>query len=168
MILRYEYIFYLKVDFNFNSFRFWFWFNFIKFHENGKGLARGDINSDGFVDLIATNSNGYIFGENDEGIMKGGPIFLWINQENENSKLRKNNITYKYSLGKKNWKVSVLIKNNKTRKKIIDEHKRMKNVKVHEMKKYLKRHNFLKAGSYAPSDIIKKEHAIIRDKWRIL
>ena len=57
----------------------------IKFHENGKGLARGDINSDGFVDLIATNSNGYIFGENDEGIMKGGPIFLWINQENENN-----------------------------------------------------------------------------------
>ena len=60
----------------------------IKFHENGKGLARGDINSDGFVDLIATNSNGYIFGENDEGIMKGGPIFLWINQENENKEKR--------------------------------------------------------------------------------
>ena len=57
----------------------------IKFHENGKGLAKGDINSDGFVDLIATNSNGYIFGENGEGIMKGGPIFLWINQENENN-----------------------------------------------------------------------------------
>ena len=56
----------------------------IKFHENGKGLARGDINSDGFVDLIATNSNGYIFDENGNGIMKGGPVFLWINQENEN------------------------------------------------------------------------------------
>ena len=57
----------------------------IKFHENGKGLARGDINSDGFVDLIATNSNGYIFDENGNGIMKGGPVFLWINQENENN-----------------------------------------------------------------------------------
>jgi len=69
---------------------------------------------------------------------------------------KKKNITYKYSLGKKNGKVSVLIKNNKTRKKIIDEHMRMKNVNVHEMKKYLKRHNFLKSGSYAPTDIIKK------------
>lgn len=57
----------------------------IKFHENGKGLAKGDINSDGFIDLIATNSNGYIFGSEGEGIMKGGPIFLWINQENINN-----------------------------------------------------------------------------------
>ena len=57
----------------------------IKFHENGKGLAKGDINLDGFIDLIATNSNGYIFGSEGEGIMKGGPIFLWINQENINN-----------------------------------------------------------------------------------
>ena len=73
-----------------------------------------------------------------------------------NKNLKKKNITYKYSLGKKNGKVSVLIKNNKTRKKIMDEHMRMKQVNIHDMKKYLKRHNFLKSGSYAPSDIIKK------------
>ena len=30
-------------------------------HENGKGLAHGDLNGDGFVDLIATNSSGDIF-----------------------------------------------------------------------------------------------------------
>lgn len=79
------------------------------------------------------------------------------NKINENKKLnQKKNITYKYSLGKKNRKVSVLIKNNKTRKKIMDEHIRMKQVNLHEMKKYLKRHNFLKSGSYAPSDVIKK------------
>ena len=32
----------------------------------------------------------------------------------------------------------------------------MKNVSIHDMKKYLKRHNFLKAGTYAPVEIIKK------------
>lgn len=78
------------------------------------------------------------------------------NKLDENKKSNKKNVTYKYSLGKKNGKVSVLIKNNKTRKKIMDEHFRMKQVNVHEMKKYLKRHNFLKSGSYAPTDIIKK------------
>ena len=30
-------------------------------HENGKGLAHGDLNGDGYTDLIATNSSGPIF-----------------------------------------------------------------------------------------------------------
>ena len=29
-----------------------------KYHENGKGLAHGDLNGDGYVDLIGTNSSG--------------------------------------------------------------------------------------------------------------
>ena len=53
-------------------------------HENGKGLAHGDFNGDGYVDLIATNSSGpeYIEfppTENTELISKPGPIFLWMN-----------------------------------------------------------------------------------------
>lgn len=60
----------------------------IKFHENGKGLAKGDINDDGYIDLIATNSNGYIFDENGKGLMKGGPIFVWVNKESQNNWLK--------------------------------------------------------------------------------
>lgn len=79
------------------------------------------------------------------------------NSEIENNKdFRKRNVKYKYTLGKKNGKVSVLIKNNKTRKNIANEHMRIKQVNIHHMKNYLKRHNFLKSGSYAPSDVIKK------------
>ena len=47
-----------------------------KFHENGKGLAHGDLNGDGFVDLIGTNSSGPVW----EGVIGtmthvDGPLF---------------------------------------------------------------------------------------------
>ena len=49
-----------------------------KYHENGKGLAHGDINSDGYVDLIGTNSSGAkFFGDDIE--LAPGPVFVWIN-----------------------------------------------------------------------------------------
>ena len=54
------------------------------FHENGKGLAHADLNNDGYVDLVATNSSGPVYREfppikNHDVIPKPGPIFLWLN-----------------------------------------------------------------------------------------
>ncbi|MDA1349923.1 MAG: FG-GAP-like repeat-containing protein, partial [Chloroflexi bacterium] len=51
-----------------------------EFHENGKGLAHGDLNGDGFVDLIGTNSSGPVW-EGSIGTMSpaDGPIFVWMN-----------------------------------------------------------------------------------------
>ena len=48
-----------------------------RFHENGKGLASCDLNGDGHVDLIGTNSNGPTF--IGEGIIDffPGPLFVW-------------------------------------------------------------------------------------------
>ena len=49
-----------------------------KYHENGKGLAHGDLNGDGYADLIGTNSSGdKFFG--DEVESAPGPVFLWLN-----------------------------------------------------------------------------------------
>ena len=53
----------------------------VGFHENGKGLAHGDLNGDGYVDLIGTNSSGRVRvqGSNSEMVYARGPIFLWLN-----------------------------------------------------------------------------------------
>ncbi len=49
-----------------------------RFHENGKALAKGDLNGDGYVDLIATNSSGEIKTPNGIRFAKG-PLFVWLN-----------------------------------------------------------------------------------------
>ena len=59
-------------------------------HENGKGLAHGDFNGDGYVDLIGTNSSGPEYKEfpplkNTDVIIEPGPIFLWLNGGGEHN-----------------------------------------------------------------------------------
>ena len=56
-----------------------------RYHENGKGLAHGDLNGDGFVDLIGTNSSGLDFaGDGQQFEIALGPTFVWINQPGDN------------------------------------------------------------------------------------
>jgi uncharacterized membrane protein YraQ (UPF0718 family) len=55
-----------------------------EFHENGKGVAVGDLNGDGFVDVIGTNSNGETFLAEGERAVVGGPLFVWINSGGDN------------------------------------------------------------------------------------
>ncbi|MBN4064920.1 ASPIC/UnbV domain-containing protein, partial [Dehalococcoides mccartyi] len=59
-----------------------------EFHENGKGLAKGDLNGDGYIDMIGTNSSGQIFV--DPGVpgptsVVSGPLMVWINGGGDNS-----------------------------------------------------------------------------------
>ena len=56
-----------------------------RFHLNGKGLAHGDLNGDGYLDLIGTNSSGPRWDERtEEFIPEMGPLFVWINSGGDN------------------------------------------------------------------------------------
>ena len=53
-----------------------------KYHENGKGVTHGDLNGDGYVDLIGTNSSGPRFVEPrilNFTELTPGPVFVWLN-----------------------------------------------------------------------------------------
>ena len=56
-----------------------------RFHLNGKGLAHGDLNGDGYVDLIGTNSSGPRWDAlSNEFVPEMGPVFVWMNGGGEN------------------------------------------------------------------------------------
>lgn len=54
-----------------------------KFHENGKGLAKCDLNGDGTVDLLGTNSNGPVFIAEKTVDFFRGPLFLWMSNASQ-------------------------------------------------------------------------------------
>jgi len=61
----------------------------------------------------------------------------------------------KYTLGKKDRVVGILIKNRQTRKKIAREHKNLKTVPMKKIKLYLKKHGLIKVGSIAPDHVLR-------------
>ena len=71
---------------------------------------------------------------------------------------RTQQIKKKFSLGrnKSSNRVTVFLKNNKTRRKINDEISAIQQKPIVEIKEYLRKHNLIKIGSEAPSDVLRK------------
>lgn len=71
---------------------------------------------------------------------------------------RTQEIRKKFTLGrnKNKNKVTIFLKNNKTRRKINDEITSVQQKPINEIKEYLRNQNLIKAGSEAPSDILRK------------
>lgn len=61
----------------------------------------------------------------------------------------------RYTLGKKDRVVGILIKNKKTRKRIEREHKNLKKIPIKNIKLYLKKHGLIKVGSVAPDHVLR-------------
>ena len=56
-----------------------------KFHLNGKALAHADLNGDGYIDLVGTNSSGPVWDSRTnswEPML--GPVFVWMNGGGKN------------------------------------------------------------------------------------
>ena len=56
-----------------------------RFHLNGKALASADLNADGYLDLIGTNSSGPVWDDLAREFAPAlGPVFIWLNGGGEN------------------------------------------------------------------------------------
>jgi hypothetical protein len=64
--------------------------------------------------------------------------------------------TYKIGKSKNTPKVSVLISNKTIRNQISNKSQSLKQTPIHDIKKYLIKNGFIKVGSIAPNDVLRK------------
>ena len=56
-----------------------------RFHLNGKALAHADLNGDGYLDLVGTNSSGPVWDNpSNSWVPMLGPVFVWMNGGGDN------------------------------------------------------------------------------------
>lgn len=79
-----------------------------------------------------------------------------VTATNSSKTFIKKTIKRKYTLGKKDGRVSVLIKDNQTRKNLMKAHNEIKKTDISDVRKHLRNNGLIKVGSTAPNDILRK------------
>ena len=89
--------------------------------------------------------------------MKNNNIKDENEEKNKTFKIKNKKILKRFKLGKnkKSKKVSILIKNKKTRKIVQKDERELKRKKMKDIKKFLVERSLIKAGSSAPSSLLK-------------
>lgn len=114
-----------------------------------------------FEGKTKNNNNNIIINTNNENIDVNN---LLSSREEKLEKLKKkhvnknNKIKHSFGKSKTKKKINVFIKNSNTRKKIKDEIEKLKEKPISEIKLYLKEKSFIKAGSEAPNDVLRKTY----------
>ena len=84
------------------------------------------------------------------------PSQVPIPTTNSSKTFIKKTIKRKFTLGKKDGRVSVLIKDNQTRKNLMKAHNEIKKTDISDVRKHLRNNGLIKVGSTAPNDILRK------------
>jgi hypothetical protein len=84
------------------------------------------------------------------------PSHLPVTATNSSKTFIKKTIKRKFTLGKKDGRVSVLIKDNQTRKNLMKAHNEIKKTDISDVRKHLRNNGLIKVGSTAPNDILRK------------
>jgi hypothetical protein len=79
-----------------------------------------------------------------------------VTTTNSSKTFIKKTIKRKFTLGKKDGRVSVLIKDNQTRKNLMKAHNEIKKTDISDVRKHLRNNGLIKVGSTAPNDILRK------------
>lgn len=93
------------------------------------------------------------------GVLKNGlkPTYKdWSRKDPEPIIIEEREIKKTYTLGKNNKSVSVLIKSNKTRKNNEESKINLKKTSMTTLKNHLKKHNLIKFGTTAPSELLRE------------
>ena len=95
--------------------------------------------------------------ENVGNVGNVGNVETSENEPAETESVKVNRVTkIKYTVGKNNNKVGVIIPGKKTRKRMIERTKDLKKLTTEDMKKTLRKKGLIKAGSSAPIEIVRK------------
>ena len=79
-----------------------------------------------------------------------------VNRKKAKKQKRMVRRTYKIGKSKLMPKISVLVSNKTLRNNVIEQKQMLKQISIQDIKKYLLKHGFIRVGTSAPNDVLRK------------